>query len=318
MRNVQKALIVGIDHYSGMRLYGCENDANQIAALLKKNQDGSPNFTCTKLISSKQKITRPVLRKNLQELFGHKADVALFYFAGHGAINKLGGYLVTQDYATNDEGVAMLDVLTLANQAPVEEVVIILDCCHSGAAGLLPALQNDQVHLREGVSILCASRDSQAAVEKDGSGIFTTLICAALDGGASDVIGEVSIANVYAYADQALGARDQRPLFKSHVSRSLSLRKCRPVVDPALLRKLPEYFDVPDMAFPLDPSFEPTSKKANVRNTEIFACLQKYRDARLLVPVGAEHMYYAAMKSKSCRLTPLGQFYWQLAKEEEI
>lgn len=229
---MRKALIVGINDYSGMRLYGCENDANQIAALLKKNQDGSPNFSCNKLVSSKQKITRPVLRKSLQELFGHKADVALFYFAGHGTINKLGGYLVTQDYASNDEGVAMLDVLTLANQSPIDEVVIILDCCHSGAAGLIPALRSEQVLLREGVSILCASRDYQSAVEKDGSGLFTTLICAALDGGASDVIGEVNVASLYAYVDQALGAWEQRPLFKSHVSRLLALRKCRPALDP--------------------------------------------------------------------------------------
>lgn len=315
---MRKALIVGINDYSGMRLYGCENDANQIAALLKKNQDDSPNFSCNKLISSKQKITRPVLRKSLQELFGHKADVALFYFAGHGAINKLGGYLVTQDYASNDEGVAMFDVLTLANQSPVDEVVIILDCCHSGAAGLIPALRSDQVLLREGVSILCASRDYQSAVEKDGSGLFTTFICGALEGGAADILGDVTVAGIYSFADQAFDAWDQRPLFKSHVSRSLSLRKCRPILDPALLRKLPEYFDVPDMDFPLNPSFEPTSKKAIARNTEIFARLQKYRDARLLAPVGAEHMYYAAMKSKSCQLTPLGQFYWQLAKEEKI
>ncbi|MCI0690659.1 hypothetical protein L0337_01485 [candidate division KSB1 bacterium] len=28
-----------------------------------------------------------------------------------------------------------------------------LDCCHSGALGLIPALQSEQVHLREGVSM---------------------------------------------------------------------------------------------------------------------------------------------------------------------
>jgi hypothetical protein len=315
---MRRALIVGVDNYPGMPLYGCVNDADHIAGLLDKNQDGSPNFFCKKLISTEQSITRPALRDHLQELFGHKADVALFYFAGHGSINKLGGYLVTQDYASNDEGVAMLDVLTLANQAKIDEVVIILDCCHSGAMGLIPALQSDQVQLREGVSILCATREIQLAVEQDGGGIFTTLICAALNGGASDVIGNVTVASLYAFVDQALGPWDQRPLFKSHVARLLPLRKCSPVIDRAILRRLPEYFETADQKYSLNPSFEPTSENPDPQNTKIFEELQKLRDVRLLLPVGEEHMYFAAMNSKACQLTPLGQFYWQLAKEGKL
>ncbi len=315
---MRRALIVGINDYPNARLYGCVDDANRMATILSKNEDGSPNFSCKKLISDEEMITRAVLRENLQELFGHKADIGLFYFAGHGTVTKFGGYLVTQDFKENDEGVAMIDILSLANQAKIDEVVIILDCCHSGAMGLIPALQSDQVHLREGVSILCASRASQAAVEKDGGGIFTTLICGALDSGAADVIGHVTVAGLYAFVDQALGAWDQRPLFKSHVARLLPLRRCHPVVELAVLRQLPKYFPVADFEYPLDPSFEPTSPSPDETNTAIFANLQKYRDARLLVPVGEGHLYYAAMRSKACSLTPLGQFYWNLAQKGKI
>ncbi|MDZ7291634.1 MAG: caspase family protein [candidate division KSB1 bacterium] len=315
---MRRALVVGIDHYQPNPLMGCVNDAKQMAALLSKNQDGSPNFSCKNLLSSESKITRALLRENLQELFGHQAEVVLFYFAGHGTLTKFGGYLVTQDYRENDEGVAMLDVLSLANQSNIDEVVIILDCCHSGALGLIPALQSAQVHLREGVSILCASRATQPAVEKDGGGIFTTLICGALDGGAADVTGAVTVAGLYAFVDQALGAWEQRPLFKSHVSRLLPLRKCHPVVELPILRRLPEYFPMADFEYPLDPSFEPTAPEADKHHTDIFAHLQKYRDARLLVPVQEKHLYYAAMHSKACKLTPLGQFYWKLAHEGKI
>ena len=111
-----------------------------------------------------------------------------------------------------------------------------------------------------------------------------------------------------------LGAWDQRPLFKSHVSRLVSLRRCEPGLDLAILRLLPIYFPDPDKEFGLDPSFEPDAEPKNEENEKIFLHLQKYRAARLLVPVGEEHMYYAAMNSKSCRLTPLGQFYWNLAR----
>ncbi len=315
---MRRALIVGINDYPNARLYGCVDDANHIAAILSKNEDGSPNFSCKKLISEEVKITRAVLREHLQELFGYKADVGLFYFAGHGTVTKFGGYLVTQDFEENDEGVAMIDILSLANEAKIDEVVIILDCCHSGAVGLIPALQSDQVHLREGVSILCATRESQAAVEKEGSGMFTTLICGALEGGASDIIGDVTVASIYAFVDQALGAWDQRPLFKSQVSRLLPLRKCNPVIDLATLRRLPEYFPVPDFEYALDPSFESTSEKPDEKNVTIFTHFQKYRDARLLVPVIEKHLYYAAMNSTACQLTALGQFYWKLANEGKI
>ena len=41
-------------------------------------------------------------------------------------------------------------------------------------------------------------------------------------------------------------------------------------------------------------------------HTAVFAVLQSYNRLGLLVPVDAEHMWHAAMQSKSCRLTALG------------
>ena len=34
------------------------------------------------------------------------------------------------------------------------------------------------------------------------------------------------------------------------------------------------------------------------------------------MPIGTPHLYYAAMESKSCRLTHLGRHYWQMAQTE--
>jgi len=42
------------------------------------------------------------------------------------------------------------------------------------------------------------------------------------------------------------------------------------------------------------------------------------RNFYIMVPVGETHLYYAAMNSKACQLTPLGQFYWQLANERKL
>ena len=53
-------------------------------------------------------------------------------------------------------------------------------------------------------------------------------------------------------------------------------------------------------------------------NTKIFAILQKYNRLNLLKPVDAPHMWNAAMESKSCKLTALGEHYRKLAERDRI
>jgi len=312
------ALLVGIDDYPTKLLAGCVNDANRMYGLLQRNCDDSPNFECRKLIAPPETVTRATLKQSVENLFERQADVALFFFAGHGTVNNLGGYLVTQDAQKYDEGLSMSDVLTMANNSPAKERIIILDCCHSGAMGQLPAVNNDAALIKEGVSILSACRESEVSVEEGGGGLFTSLVCDALGGGAADVSGKVTIAGIYAYADEALGGWDQRPLFKIHVSKLVPLRNCPPAVELQTLRLLPKYFNSPNHEYQLDPSYEPDAEPPNPENEEIFNHLQEMRAARLIDPVGEKHMYYAAINSKSCKLTALGVHYWHLANSGKI
>ena len=55
-----------------------------------------------------------------------------------------------------------------------------------------------------------------------------------------------------------------------------------------------------------------------IQNGEKFEILQKYNRVNLVVPVEEKHMYYAAMNSKGCRLTPLGIHYWNLVNKNRI
>jgi uncharacterized caspase-like protein len=318
MTKMRRALLVGIDDYESAPLAGCVNDATRLAALLAKHHDGSPNFDVKLLTAPPSQVARTDLRGAVEQLLKQPADVALLYFSGHGTENNLGGFLVTQDAKQYDEGMSLADVLTLANQSPVHEVVILLDSCHSGALGQVPAIENNKAIIRGGVSILTASRSSEVAIEADGMGLFTSLVAAALDGGAADVVGRVTVASIYAYVDESLGSWDQRPLFKAHLATLTPLRNAAPATDASILRKLPEWFPQPNSKFDLDPSYEPDAEPANEEHEWIFGCLQKCRAAKLAEPVGEEHMYYAAMKSKSCRLTPLGRHYWRLANEGRI
>jgi hypothetical protein len=310
---MRKALIVGINEYDyGSTLNGCVNDATKLARLLGRNEDGSINFENQILLAPPDKITKQILKEKIEELFKYDADIALLYFSGHGSKSVIDGYLVAKDTKTYDDGLSMHTILSLADKAPIREIVIILDCCFSGTFGSDSIAAAGKSILREGISILTASGSSQTSKEVGGAGVFTSLICDALEGGAADVCGLINVAGLYTYVDQTLGAWDQRPMLKANVSKLISVRQVKPQVEMSILRTLEEYFPNPNIEYSLDPSYEKTAGLGNLANELIFSHLQQYRDSRLLIPVNATSMFEAAMNSKSCRLTPLGRFYAKL------
>jgi len=319
---MRRALCVGIDEYEFGPLNGCVNDAQRMKAVLEKQHDGSPNFDCKTLTApqglGRDIVTRAILREHLQRLFKDPADVALFHFSGHGTTNNLDGYLVTQDASKYDEGVGMGEILKLANDSKAREVVILLDCCFSGQLGNLPAIDNSKAVLREGISILTAGRGDQVSVETGGGGVFTSLVVDALEGGACNLLGAVSAPAIYAYVEAALGAWDQRPLFKAHVSSVLELRCCTPPIDRRILRKLPALFPLPAEDLPLDPSYERSLPNSDTAKVFDFHDLQALNRVHLVIPVDEQHMYDAAIHAKACRLTPSGRYYWRLAKDNRI
>ncbi len=326
-----KALVVGINDYPGCELTGCVNDAQEIANLLKTNGDGSPNFDVKLALNTKTKSELYTLLKSLFE--EGEADIALFYFSGHGS-NEMAGKIVTPDFQNHDLGVSMTDILSMANKSKSKNSVIILDCCFSGKFGESGVTKSDESVLGSGVTIMTASNRDEYSMEVSasdgipGSGVFTELLIQGLKGGAADVGGNITPASLYSFVDQSLGPWEQRPLFKTNISRFLPIRTIEPKVPKQVLRKLSKYFVEPNAEFQLDPSFEFTNSPdekheyvepyANPENVQKFKELQLYESVGLVEPVGEAHMYFAAMKSKSCRLTPLGLHYWKLSKDRRF
>lgn len=315
---MRKALVIGVDDYASSPLAGCVNDASKIAALLEKHEDQTVNCSVKLLVSSSEKITRSKLREFIEALFRDPSEMAILYFAGHGYIKSSGGYLVATDAAKYDEGVSMDEILLAANNSPARNKVIILDCCHSGAMGTPRVSGSVTAQLSEGLSVLTASRDSESSLEINGAGVFTSLLSDALKGGAADIRGNITPGSLYAYVDEALGAWEQRPIFKSNVTSFATIRKISPKVPFEVLRKITEYFPSPNSEYPLDPSYEDTQPNFNPENVKIFKNLQKLQSVGLVVPVDAEFMYFAAINSKSCRLTALGHQYWRLVNEKKL
>lgn len=315
---MRRALVVGINNYPGAPLSGCVNDASAIASVLETHGDGGPNFAVKLMTGPNDSITKATLKEAVVSLFAGECDIALFYFSGHGLISSTGGYIVTPDYQRYDEGISMDEILALANQSKAKDKIVLLDCCHSGAFGTPTTTGSNAAQLVEGLSVLTASRDSESALEINGSGVFTSLVVDALQGGAADLRGHITPGSIYSYVDQALGAWDQRPIFKTNVTRFTSLRTTTPHVPLATLRKLCVYFPTAQDEHKLDPSYEDTTATPDAGKVAIFKDLQKFAGIGLVKPVDEEHMYFAAMNSKSCRLTALGYQYWRLAKERKL
>ena len=327
---MRKALIVGIDYYSNLypHLSGCVNDAHAVKNTLERHADGTINFANPRLMtstSSSDVINKHSLKEAIRELFRDDSDIALLYFAGHGYIEDTGGYLCAGDCQTGDDGLALHEIMVLANQSKAKNRVIILDSCHSGITGSSSG-SSCFADLKEGTTILTASTAEQYAMEVEGggAGVFTTLFVDALNGAAANLVGDVTPGSIYAHIDQSLGPWAQRPVFKTNVKTFVSLRKAVPPIELADLQALTQLFTSADHQFPLDPSFEPERSQEqlndpaiplpNLENTANFDKLQKFVKVNLVRPVGAPHMWHAAMNFQSCELTVLGQHYWKLVK----
>jgi len=325
----KKALIVGIDHYEHTNnLYGCVNDARSVKNILERHADGTTNFVTPLLLTGSDPnnlVSKQKLKQAIRELFEDNPYIALMYFAGHGHIQKEGGYIIASDSSVGDEGISLAEILGMANRSPAKNKVIVLDSCHSGVAGI-PHGASGNSELAEGLTILTASTAEQYASEQQGSGVFTTLFVDALNGAASNLVGDITLGSIYAHIDQSLGEWKQRPIFKTNVQSFVSIRKIQPQISISDLHQLKSLFPHAGCEVRLDPSFEPERPEIssvvlpepNPENTRIFAVLQRYNRLNLLVPVDAPHMYHAAIESKSCKLTALGEHYRRLVEDDLI
>lgn len=326
---IKKALLVGINDYpNGNELEGCVEDINNLKKVIERNGDGKVNFS-VKMMPDVQ--TSEEVMESIKELFNEVGDMALLYFSGHGFINDTGAEIVMpEDIKTTAhyyKGIQMKDIMEVVNKSRVRNKIIILDCCHSGSMGKYKLEETTSI-ISTGVSILTACREDEYATEMGGHGIFTEQLCEALRGGAADFLGNITMGGVYAYIDRAFGAWGQRPIFKTNVTEFAPVKTVEPHVSLEEILKITSLFANDDDAFHLNPSYEFTNSPdekheiiepyANEANVAKFKTLQKLQSIGFVKPIGEEHMYFAAMKSKTCKLTELGKYYWRLVKNNKI
>jgi len=331
---LRKALIVGINTYNKVAsLSACVADAEAMAAVLERHKDGALNYQCRALVDQMEDgspITRAKLRGACRDLFSNFKGDVLLYFSGHGVLTDTGGLLCTTDATKDDWGVPMQEVVDMALRSPAQDILMLLDCCHSGDIAN-PALlntgqsNNPLATLREGMTVIAASRDAQVAIESGGHGLFTAALLDALEGGAADHMGWVTAPAIYSYISRRFGAWDQRPIYKSNATDVTVVRECEPLIERLKLHRLTQLFPSQDYKYRLDPEYEPEDELGNVKEpvnhekVAIARLFKEYRDAGLLKPSSSnEQLFWTAKRGGTVELTPRGREYWWLVANNKI
>jgi hypothetical protein len=324
----RRALIIGIGKFrdSTLDLAGPSADADAVEELLARNHDGTPNYDCRKLVNALDDgspISRAVLRQELRSLFVAFDGEVLFYFSGHGTLEDTGAVLLTWDAETDDWGVPMEELATMARDSPASDIVLVLDSCSSGDLAH-PSVMGQRGErpfavLRENMTVITASTAKGSAMEAGGVGLFTSAACDGLAGGAADHMGWVSAPALYAYVERRFGAWGQRPSYKTNATRVPILRQCAPLIERAKLEKLLGLFPASDFAYTLDAEFEPEDEfgtmhqPVNHEKVAIAGLLKDFRDAGLIkATVAGEQLYWVARRGHTVELTDRGREYWWL------
>ena len=326
------ALLVGINRYESddfEDLVCCEADAEEMDRTLSRHwsadasSPGERNFN-TRLITSggKRRISADFLRSEINNLMNRPMGdgEVLFYFSGHGVTNDKGGFLVTQDGTAENPGFPMTELLEAANRSGNASAVIVLDCCNSGAIGNMTDIEGfNRVSISPNVTILAASGATQHSSEGWKHSTFTQHVLDALAGGAADCRGEVSAAAVYAYAEQALGPWEQRPVYKSYARKLSPIRKCKPAVPDSVLARLTDWFPTAESGFRMDRTYEREEKAhAIADHVAVFDQFKLLRNAHLLEGESGLDLYWTAINEKLVYLTPQGRLFWSRARRGDF
>lgn len=315
----RKALFVGINHYAQYPLKGCENDAQAMHDCLLKHEKRDPNFDCLLRLDAERKVTGPKLKEYIVALLQEDVNLALFYFSGHGTTDPSGLSLVCSDYPAPESKVSMAWVMEQVMQSTtkVKEFVMILDCCHAGGAADLPGFDFPLAQLPKGVTILAATSAEGSAAERGFHGKFTQLLERGLKGAAKDMVGHVTTASLFAFADSFLSLWEQQPVFKTHVAGLTALRYCIPSVPKIELRMVTDIFTDPAAIFPLDHSYlrESGASRAQIR---LLRALQRLRRHGYLEGVHGYTIQREARIGGGCQLTDAGKDLYAFVSRNKI
>lgn len=224
------AVCVGVSDYPDPRdrLGFCAADAEAVAAALSRDEF---QFDAIPLLDEAATM------ENIEGLFrlayddSENLETLLIFFAGHGVSTTFDTYLVTHDWRPMREGVPLSSLAHYADRFSARgvNIVILLDCCHSGAAvpttleatpinasaleGAFPGKASARI-------VIAGCRASEEALETTDlrHGVFTAALLRALAGEAADYEGNVTLPEVFRSIAGGLRERQQVPVMRGSIT----------------------------------------------------------------------------------------------------
>jgi len=230
MEENRYAVLIGCNKYPDdpeklPSLKYAENDAKGLQECLIDKDIGS--FDPNNVTLFNNQPHREVLKEVARCLDNaQRDDMVLLYFSGHGKLdsgNRL--HLATSNTTSDLLGVTSIPVQTikeLIDRSGTEKIIVILDCCYSGAIGA--AFKGGDVDSElqiasggKGKYIMTASTGIQVAEEKEGDNysVFTNYLLEGLRTGDADLNGdgEITADELYTYVrDRVVKSGKQEPM----------------------------------------------------------------------------------------------------------
>lgn len=207
---MRKAFVLGFKHYIRIGNFdSVVNSAEAIAHQLTTNRGRDKNFDVN-LWTDRRKspyTDSESIETAISDFFaqGTKDDVAMFYFVGHGGKKDGKQCIIFPGQYVRNYYIPMSWLLQKAQDSPIGNIIIVLDCCFSGAMGG----RGYSKQLRPGISILTSTSEDLEAMAFDNRvekyTLFSGLFKEALMGRGGDKTGVVSLASIYHFVCQSLG-----------------------------------------------------------------------------------------------------------------
>ena len=208
----RRAVLIGVGEYEDDKLTDLRcpvQDARGLRKVLKDKARGE--FSHVELLENCDSATAlKTIHAQLRQ--ADKDDFFLIYYSGHGKRSTVGDlYLATADThsdALESTALEINKVNSLVKACRCRRVLLLLDCCYSGAAGGAIAKDSIEDQLRtategSGIYLITASTGIQTALEKeeDEHSVFTKHLLSGIESGEADTDGNgvITIDEMYDY-----------------------------------------------------------------------------------------------------------------------
>ncbi len=229
------SILFGVEHYvrsPGLKKLNCpKNDVAALKEVFENPLYAGPDSRCLPVVDPTLQEATEIIRNFLSEVDPN--DVVIFYFSGHGLRDTAGDlFLCFRDSVEEDLDFTALNVSRLRDafrKRRLKRVLVLLDCCYSGAAGAQMTKDTIQGQIDalektlddgKGLYVLSSAGSTETAKEGENNSVFTHHLVDGIKTGQADLDnrGEITVTDVAQYLRRKVAedASGQTPYLSSN------------------------------------------------------------------------------------------------------